>query len=182
MSEKIRASRLKRIEQALKLAIPQFSELKFVRDERTGRPHLEVRYQHYRPNAGWQREDQWSDGTLRLFGLLWSLLESNSLLLLEEPELSLNPAIVEQIPFMLSRLQRDSKRRRQVILTTHSEALLSNPGIDPRAVLRLSSGTEGSIVRLPDEGEEAALKAGLSVAEVSLPKTRPEKASQLRSF
>ena len=55
--EKVRASRLGRIEHALKLAIPQFGQSKFVRDEVTSRPHLEVRYQHHRPNAGWQRED-----------------------------------------------------------------------------------------------------------------------------
>ena len=180
--EKARASRLKRIEAALKMAIPQFSELKFVRDDVSGRPHLEVRYRHYRPNAGWQKEDQWSDGTLRLFGLLWSLLATNSLLLLEEPKLSLNVEIVKQIPLMLQRLQRDSKRRRQVILTTHSEALLGNPGIDARAVLRLLPGAEGSQVVPPDEAERMALRAGLSVAEVVLPKIRPENASQLRLF
>jgi predicted ATPase len=181
-SERVRTSRLRRIEKALRIAIPQFSELRFVRDEGSGRPHLEVRYQHYRPNAGWQREDQWSDGTLRLFGLFWSLLDSNSLLLLEEPDLSLNDAIVTQIPLMLLRLNRDTKRRRQVLLSTHSEALLSNPGIDSRAVLRLSPSSEGSEVKLPDAAEEAAIRAGLSVAEVSLPKTRPDKASQLALF
>jgi len=178
--EKIRVSRLKRIEAALQIAIPQFSELKFVRDDASGRPHLEVRYQHYRPNAGWQREDQWSDGTLRLFGLFWSLLDTNSLLLLEEPELSLNIEIVKQIPRMLDRLQRDSKRRRQVILTTHSEALLSNQGIDPRAVLLLTPGVEGSEISVPNKHERAALKAGLSVSEVILPRIRPEKVHQLR--
>ena len=128
ITEKVRTSRLRRIERALKLAIPQFGELRFVRDEVTSRPHLEVRYQHHRPNAGWQREDQWSDGTLRLFGLFWSLLGNNALLLLEEPEQSLNSAIVEQIPAMLHQLQRDSKRRRQVIISTHSDALLENRG------------------------------------------------------
>ena len=111
VTEKVRASRFRRIERALQLAIPQFGELRFVRDEVTSRPHLEVRYQHHRPNAGWQREDQWSDGTLRLFGLFWSLLGNNALLLLEEPEQSLNSAVVEQIPVMLYQLQRDSKRR-----------------------------------------------------------------------
>ena len=180
--EKVRASRLGRIEHALKLAIPQFGELKFVRDEVTSRPHLEVRYQHHRPNAGWQREDQWSDGTLRLFGLFWSLLGSNALLLLEEPEQSLNSAIVGQIPTMLHQLQRDSKRRRQVLISTHSDALLENRGIDGRSVLRLSSGSEGSTVSLPDEPEMAALRAGLSVAEVILPKTRPRQVEQLRLF
>lgn len=181
-ADKTRNSRLKRIEQALAFAIPQFSELKFVRDAASGRPHLEVRYQHHRPKAGWQREDQWSDGTLRLFGLLWSLIGTNSLLLLEEPELSLNDAIVREIPAMLDRLQRNSRRRRQVILSTHSEALLENKGIDPRAVLRIGTSSEGSEILPADDAEIAAVQTGLSVAEVILPKTRPLKAEQLRLF
>jgi predicted ATPase len=177
--EKTRASRLKRIEDALRLAIPKFSNLKFERDPITGQPHLEVRYEHYRPNAGWQREDQWSDGTLRLFGLFWSLLEGNDMLLLEEPELSLNDAIVKQIPLMIHRLQRDSKRRRQIILSTHSNALLDNP-IDANSILRLQPGNEGTTILLPDEDEKSALKAGLTPAEVILPKARPQHADQLR--
>ncbi len=179
--EKTRVSRLKRIEEALKLAIPRFSELKFIRDEATGQPHLEVRYEHFRPNAGWQREEQWSDGTLRLFGLLWSMLEGNDMLLLEEPELSLNDAIVEQIPRMLQRLQRDKKRRRQIILTTHSAALLSEQ-IDGRSILRLEAGEEGTKIVPPTESDIVALQAGLSPAEVILPKTRPRQADQLRLF
>ncbi|RAQ41462.1 chromosome segregation protein SMC, partial [Arthrospira sp. O9.13F] len=85
--EKTRRSRLKKIEEALKLAVPQLKNLTDTKDE-MGAPHLEAIYEHWRPQAGKQREDQFSDGTLRLIGLLWSLLESDSLLLLEEPELS----------------------------------------------------------------------------------------------
>ena len=44
----------------------------------TGHPHLEAFYEHWRPNAGWQREKQFSDGTLRLLALLWSLLDGDS--------------------------------------------------------------------------------------------------------
>jgi hypothetical protein len=86
---------LKRIQAALSVAVPSFEQLRFKKDE-MGRPHVEARYKHFRPNAGWQTEEQFSDGTLRLIGLLWSLLEGNSMLLLEEPEISLNDAIVEQ--------------------------------------------------------------------------------------
>ncbi len=179
--DKTRISRLKRIEEALKLAIPRFSELKFVRDEATGQPHLEVRYEHFRPNAGWQREEQWSDGTLRLFGLFWSLMEGNDMLLLEEPELSLNDAIVEQIPRMLQRLQRDKKRRRQIVLSTHSAALLSEQ-IDGRGILRLEAGDEGTRILPPNESDIIALRSGLSPAEVILPRTRPRHVDQLRLF
>jgi hypothetical protein len=67
--------------------------------EHMGHPHLEARYAHHRPNAGWQSEEHFSDGTPRLFGLLWALREGSSMLLLEEPEISLNDAIVKEIPF-----------------------------------------------------------------------------------
>jgi len=138
-------------------------------------------YSHYRPNAGWQREEQFSDGTLRLLGLLWVLLEGESLLLLEEPELSLNDAIVREIPRLLYRVQRDKKRKgRQVLISTHSEALLSNPGIDGRGVLLLEPAQEGTRVRPVDDKEKIALENGLSVAEVVLPKTRPSQVEQLR--
>ncbi len=147
--------RLRRVERALALAVPQFQQLRFVKDDMSGRPHLEALYAHHRPNAGWQREEHFSDGTLRLLGLLWSLLDSNSLLLLEEPELSLNDAIVAQIPLMLNRVLRESKRQRQVVISTHSEALLSNPGIDARGVLLLEPGAEGTRIR-PLNAEEAA--------------------------
>lgn len=177
-SPRVRDSRLKRIASALSVAVPQFKELRFVKDEVDGRPHLEAMYTHYRPNAGWQREEQFSDGTLRLLGLLWVLLEGDSLLLLEEPELSLNDAIVRQIPFLLSRVQR-GRGARQVFISTHSEALLSNPGIDGRGVLILEPTQEGTKVRCIDESETIALSSGLSVAEVVLPKTRPSGVDQL---
>lgn len=179
-SPKTRDARLNKIEKALALAVPQFKELRYVADKTNGRPHLEAMYTHYRPNAGWQREEQFSDGTLRLLGLLWVLLEGDSLLLLEEPELSLNDAIVREIPRILQRIQRDKKRRsRQVLVSTHSEALLSNPGIDGRGVLLLEPGQEGTTVRPVNSKEAMSLRSGFSIAEVVLPKTHPKAAEQL---
>ena len=109
-NERTRRSRLSRIEKALKVAVPQLEQLQFVRDPATGRPHLQALYSHWRPQAGLQREDQFSDGTLRLIGFLWSLAESDSLLLLEEPELSLNAAIVSQLAPIVFRTQRNRRR------------------------------------------------------------------------
>ncbi|WP_320730315.1 AAA family ATPase [Enterobacter sichuanensis] len=176
---RVRDSRLRKIEMALTLAVPQFKQLRFVKDDVTGRPHLEALYTHHRPNAGWQREEHFSDGTLRLLGLFWSLLDGNSLLLLEEPELSLNDAIVKEIPVILQKIQKDKKRKRQLIISTHSEILLSNLGIDARGILVLEPGVEGTKVRQINNEEKNAIECGLSIAEVVLPKTRPEKAEQL---
>ena len=177
-----RDARLKRIQSALQKAVPQFKELRFVTDKVNGHPHLEAFYEHWRPNAGWQREEQFSDGTLRLLALLWSLLEGDSLLLLEEPELSLNDALVEQIPLLLDRLQRQARYRRQILLSTHSEALLRNPGIDVRGVLRLEPDKEGTRIVAPDESEQRLVENGLSPAEVLLSKTRSVRFDQVDLF
>jgi len=173
-TERVRTSRLRRINDALRICVPQLRDLKFVKDPVTGRPHLEALYEHWRKNAGWQRESQFSDGTLRLLGLMWSLLDGDSLLLLEEPELSLNDAIVEQIPELVRRVQRSTKIRRQVILTTHSEAMLNQQGIDGREIVRLVPSAEGTTIAELSDDERKALIAGLTPAEVILSKARPE--------
>src|SRR5690606_568815 len=162
----------------LALAVPQFKELRFTKDD-SGHPHLEALYTHYRPNAGWQSEEHFSDGTLRLLGLLWAFLDGSSMLLLEEPEISLNDAVVKQIPLIIHSLQKNRKSKRQVVVSTHSEALLSNTGIDGRGVILLEASTDGSTGRTLQEDEASALAAGLSVAEVVLPKTRPSSVNQL---
>lgn len=176
--ERVRNTRLRKIGAALTLAVPQFKELRFVKDD-AGHPHLEALYSHHRPNAGWQSEEHFSDGTLRLLGLLWAFLDGSSMLLLEEPEISLNDAVVKEIPLIIQRLQKNRKFKRQVVVSTHSEALLSNPGIDGRGVILLEATTDGSIGRTLQEEEVSALEAGLSVAEVVLPKTRPSSVNQL---
>ncbi|MDM8357931.1 AAA family ATPase [Pandoraea communis] len=180
--QKTRDARLRRIQQSLEKAVPQFNQLKFEQDKITGLPHLMASYQHWRTHGAWQREDQFSDGTLRLLGLLWMLQENNSLLLLEEPELSLNDAIVTHIPLMIDRVLRKQKAfGRQVIITTHSEALLSNP-LDGRAIILLEPANDGTIARVADDEELGLMEAGLTPADVLLPKTHPQGINQLGLF
>ena len=143
--DKTRKSRLRRIETALREAVPQLTKLTDTKDE-AGIPHLEALYEHWRPNAGRQREDQFSDGTLRLIGLFWSLLDGDAPLLLEEPELSLHSGIVKKLPALFARLQR--KRSRQLFVSTHSWDLLSEKGIGGEEVLMLTPGPEGTDVKL----------------------------------
>jgi predicted ATPase len=178
-SARTRDSRLNRIQAALAVAVPRFEGLRFQTDE-IGRPHLAARYKHFRPKAGWQTEEQFSDGTLRLIGLLWSLLDGDSLLLLEEPEISLNEDIVRQLPALIDRAQRGKRKRRQVLISTHSHAMLSNEGIDAESVVLLEVTEDGTIARAPHENERDALDAGLSVADVLLPSTRPPDVEQLK--
>ncbi len=180
--EKTRNARLAKIGEVLKVCVPNMSKLKFQRDEITGTPHLEALYEHWRPDAGWQREDQFSDGTLRLLGIMWSLLEGDSLLLLEEPELSLNENIVRRIHKLIWQMQRQAKYRRQVFITTHSEALLQDKAIDPREVIRLEPTDDGTrAVEITDK-ERALISAGYSIAEAILPKASPAHVEQLSLF
>ncbi|MBN2526772.1 MAG: AAA family ATPase [Deltaproteobacteria bacterium] len=176
-----RDSRLKKIQNALKDAVPNFEQIVFEKDENTGKPHLKGRYSHHRPNGAWQREDQFSDGTLRLIGILWSLLDGEGLLLVEEPELSLNSEVVKQIPILIEQIQKQrKKKRRQVILSTHSESLLTNPGIDSEGIVILEPTTDGTTIRTVSPPEKAAIESGISVAEVILPKMAPSNAGQMR--
>ena len=177
-SAKFRDSRLKKILTALQVAVPQLRELKAERDT-FGVPHLVGLYQHWRPNAGLQNESQFSDGTLRLFGLLWTLFEGNGPLLMEEPELSLHPEIVRHLPQMIERISKERKVKRQIFVSTHSEEMLSDHGIDANEVLRLEPSPDGTKIKLPDSGERELLRNGLSVAEVILPKSGPANSSQL---
>lgn len=179
--EKTRRSRLKKIETALLLAVPQIKELTDVLDE-SGVPHLEAVYTHWRPKGAKQREDQFSDGTLRLIGLLWSLLESDSLLLLEEPELSLNSGIVRKIPALIHRIQR--QRKRQIVISTHSADLLSDIGIGGEEVLLLTPSVEGTRVEQASSIEEVRLmlEGGMSIADAALPRTMPPRVDQLDLF
>lgn len=181
-SERTRAARLRKIEGALRTCVPNMRDLRFVKDEATGSPHLEALYEHWRPDAGWQREEQFSDGTLRLLGIMWSLLEGDSLLLLEEPELSLNEDIVRKIPPLIAQMQRAAKHRRQVFVTTHSEALLQDKGIDPREMLRLEPTGDGTEVHEASAEDRELVKSGYSVAEVMLSKARPASVNQLTLF
>jgi predicted ATPase len=181
-TERTRDARLRKIEAALRTCVPNMRDLKFDRDKATGTPHLLALYEHWRPDAGWQREDQFSDGTLRLLGIMWSLLEGDSLLLLEEPELSLNESIVRQIPPLLWEMQRKAKHRRQVFVTTHSEALLRHSSIEPRDVVRLKPTSNGTIVDSPTKDELALVHAGYTVAEVIASKVHLDNVEQLSIF
>jgi hypothetical protein len=175
-------SRLSRIGDALKVAVPQLKELDLDRDPATGIPHLKGLYQHWRPNAGWQTEEQFSDGTLRLFGLLWVFLDGAAPLLLEEPELSLHSGVVRHVPQMMARLGR--KTGRQMLVSTHSAELLSDSGIAPEEVLLLQPTAEGTSVSVAVEDSQirALLEGGVTLAEAVLPRTAPANADQLALF
>jgi predicted ATPase len=170
-AEETRKSRLTKIQKILQIAVPQLKDLKYIDD--IGQPHLEVTYEHWRPNGAKQTETQLSDGTLRLIGLLWSLIGGKGILLLEEPELSLHAAIVEHLPELFYSALRSKKR--QIIITTHSAEVLSHKGISLSEILMLQTTSEGTKARLAKDYKEieTLLKSGLTPAEAVLPFTKP---------
>lgn len=179
--EKTQRARLRRIQHALSVAVPQLRELELWRDIR-GTPHLRGRYEHWRPLGAWQTEDQFSDGTLRLMGLLWAALDGVGPLLLEEPELSLHPDVVRFIPEMFARIQR--RTGRQVLISSHSTNLLENEGIGLDEVLLLEPRSEGTSVKPASQFLEilALLEGGATLADAILPRTGPTEAYQLSLF
>jgi len=178
LPEKTRNSRLRKIlEQGLKVAVPNLHDMKLEKDVK-GVPHLVGLYTHWRPNAGWQREGQFSDGTLRLLGLFWSLLDGKGPLLLEEPELNLHKEIIVQLPTILARLTR--KNGRQILVSTHSAEMIGE-GVDPSEVLFLEPAANGTIVRPASDALNIReqVDAGFSLADIVLPLTAPKQTSLL---
>ncbi len=179
--EKTRKAWLRRIRDALRVAVPQLQELVLWRDVR-GTPHLRGKYEHWRPHGAWQTEDQFSDGTLRLTGLLWIALAGSGPLLLEEPELSLHSEVVKYIPQMFARVQR--RTGRQVMMSTHSPEMLRDSAIGLNEVLVLEPSREGTTVRQVAQFDdvEPLLEGGLTLADIVMPRTRPKRAEQLTQF
>jgi predicted ATPase len=173
LSEGERGKRMALVRQALCAAVPQLEDVEFWLDNSKD-PHVRVRYEHM--HGIWQLEDQLSDGTLRLFGLVWAFLDGTGPLLLEEPELCLHPGVVRHLPQMFSRLQGLSGR--QIFISTHSPELLRDEGIGLHEVLLLQPGPDGTTVRPASDFEEikTLVGSGLSLEEAVLPKTSPDRA------
>lgn len=86
-----------------------------------------------------------SDGTLRYLALLTLLLDPSPppIICLEEPELGLHPDLVH----VLARLLVEASERTQIILTTHSEQLVSALSEQPEAILVCERDEEGTRAR-----------------------------------
>jgi predicted ATPase len=178
LSERARTKALKLIGQQLRVAVPRFHSLRVERDK-LGTPHLEASYQHWRPRGGWQNEQEFSDGTLRLVGLLWAIETGSAPLLLEEPELSLHRAVIQQLPRLFARAAQRSER--QVLVSTHAEEMLSDRGIDPAEVVLIEPTDEGSTATL-GTAKAAVLRAArarLPLGNVVTSLTKPKHVEQL---
>jgi predicted ATPase len=174
---------LRRISSVLEEAVPQLTDLEVEMDDQ-GTPHLIGRFEHWRPHDARQNESQFSDGTLRLFGLMWAMFEGKGPLLLEEPEQSLHPEVVRKLPQLLVELQDEIRRMkrqsvddfepRQLFISTHSDELLRDSGIGADEVLLVKPDKEGSVLDVATQEERTALRnSDLTVADVLLRKSGP---------
>ncbi|MGD8214270.1 AAA family ATPase [Aestuariimicrobium sp. Y1814] len=164
--QRTRDAWLRRIQGALTAAVPGFESLSLEVDP-AGKPHLVAGYRNWRQAPARQDETDFSDGTLRLIGLLWTIVSApanGGVLLLEEPELSLNSAVVRVLPTLLALAQRDANM--QVIITTHSPELLDDEGVAAEEVLVLQVTDDGTratpLDRIPDAGDQLAAELPLS--------------------
>jgi predicted ATPase len=172
MPKRTKDSQLKKIENALKYAVPNLKNLTLEYDK-IGVPHLQAIFEHWRPHGAKQNEEQFSDGTLRLIGLFFSMLNGLQPLLLEEPELSLNTGIIRKLAEIINIMQKRKAGKRQVILSTHSYELLNDQGISAEEIIVLKPAKEGTIVKNAHTMNDVKtlLDTGLTPAEVVLPLT-----------
>lgn len=91
-----------------------------------------------------------SDGTIRFVALLAALLSPSPppLLCIEEPELGLHPDALAIIGGLLV----EASRRMQLIVTTHSDALVSALTADADAVMTCEKRGPGTVLRRLDTG------------------------------
>lgn len=143
--DRIRKIRLKRISEVMTRLIEGFGQLRIERDY-FGRWHLAASCSHWRPRVSWQNWTQWPDGSLRLLSIFWSILEKDTPLLIEEPEIGLHPEAVSFIPGIMRELGRISHRPPQLIITTHHPCILKDRTIKPAEIVLLIPDKRGSKV------------------------------------
>lgn len=106
--------------------------------------------------------------------MLWALQDDAGPLLLEEPEWSLHTGILERLAPFIAQMQRKGGGR-QVLITTHSEQVLSDPGIAPEELLLIVPADKGGSDIMPAirfSVIEKAMRAGLTAGQAAQPLTR----------
>lgn len=183
--KKERERRLRAIHRILLQVIPGLESIEFYLDGR-GIPHLRAKFQNWRYRGAWQDEHDLSDGTLRLMGFLWSLLDRKTrVLLLEEPELSLHAYVVSRLPYLLAETQRDAPK--QAIVSTHAVEMFRDKGarnVSLQEILLLIPAKEGTEVKIAKDFEEIRLlvESGLSPADAIEDLTAPPELKQASHF
>lgn len=120
--------------------------------------------------SGVYSHEQFSEGTLRLLGLLFDLAtlpRDTSVVLIEEPETFLQASVVRSLPSLLAEVAMD--RDVQMIISTHSPELIDSELVLPSQVLMLRSENDATTGELLSESNDPRIKA---VVGAGLPKSQ----------
>lgn len=112
--------------------------------------------------SSYSTHDQFSEGTLRLLGILFDLAtlpRTTTLVLLEEPETFLQPSVVRSLPSFLAEVAYS--KQVQMVITTHSPELLSDETIGADQVLLLRTTEKGTTGELLSESEDPRIRAAV---------------------
>lgn len=139
------SDRWKRLTDLLRLFLPRFSHL----STRIQAGHVQL-YVHEDGLRAPIPATRLSDGTIRFIALLAVLVrpETASLICIEEPELGLHPDAVQQLASLLV----DASKTTQLVITTHSDVLVSALTETPESVLVTEQlGNATHVIRLEAE-------------------------------
>jgi predicted ATPase len=105
-----------------------------------------------------------SDGTLRFLALAAILLQPTPppLICLEEPELGMHPDMIRMVANMIS----DAATKTQLIVTTHSDYLLSALQDTFDSLYAFDAGISGTVVRRFDREEYATWREEHTLGEL----------------
>lgn len=113
--------------------------------------------------------EQFSEGTLRLLGLLFDLAtlpRATSIVLIEEPETFLQASVVRSLPSLLAEVAMN--RDVQMVISTHSPDLIDSELVLPSQVLVLRSENGETTGELLSDSNDPPIKA---VVRSGLPKS-----------
>ena len=119
--------------------------------------------------TGVYSHEQFSEGTLRLLGLLFDLAtlpRDTSVVLIEEPETCLQASVVRSLPSLLAEVAM--KRDVQMVISTHSPELIDSELVLPSQVLMLRSENGETRGELLSQSNDPRIKA---VVSSGLPKS-----------
>lgn len=175
------ARKLKLIQEALRGAVPQFKDL----DIALGTldvPHLYASYANWRSKNARETEASFSDGTLRLIGMLWAMLDGVGPLLVEEPEIALHYGVVRYIPDILLRIGYSNGR--QVIVSTHSTEILMSEGIELKETLLFYPEKHGTKIMPASSISEmkTLVEGGLNLGLIVQSSTSPQDSDMISYF
>jgi len=120
--------------------------------------------------SGVYSHEQFSEGTLRLLGMLFDLAtlpRATSIVLIEEPETFLQASVVRSLPSLLAEVAMN--RDVQMVISTHSPELIDSELVLPSQVLMLRSENGETTGELLSESNDPRIKA---VVSAGLPKSQ----------